>query len=157
MRNHKTTAFSRFMFLKEKQLNVRKTNCWMLSKILLVINILVLNGQNNGSMHRMDVLWSLMQLLQPKTSAWSRIEYPLLACSCCVTTTIVLNMTLCVCVCVVSFSLLLLRVRVNISIFLLRSFGFVVTLSYLFMVCNIRNNHNLQHKWSHSLLSTLQL
>ncbi|KAK4418378.1 Transcription factor [Sesamum alatum] len=29
----------------------------------------VVEAQNNRSMHRMDVLWSLMQLLQPKTSA----------------------------------------------------------------------------------------
>ncbi|KAF5178731.1 Transcription factor like [Thalictrum thalictroides] len=28
----------------------------------------VVEGQNNRDMHRMDILWSLMQLLQPKTT-----------------------------------------------------------------------------------------
>ncbi|XP_058222274.1 transcription factor EMB1444-like [Rhododendron vialii] len=30
----------------------------------------VVEGQNNRSMHRMDVLWSLVQILQPKTMVW---------------------------------------------------------------------------------------
>lgn len=53
--------------------------------------------------------------------------------------------SVCVCVCCEFFSSSSSSESEYIN-FLLRSFGFVVTLSYLFMVCNIRNNHNLQHK-----------